>query len=71
LQDRLPGVSSYFKGAPGEWRVGVPQYARAETKDVYPGIDVIWHDDAGLCPGVNYADHAHAFTDEDRSASAQ
>src|SRR5579871_3511795 len=46
-EDRRPGISSYFKGPAARWRVGVPQYSRATAKDVYPGIDVLWHEDGG------------------------
>ena len=47
VEDRLPGISSYFKGPATHWRLGVPQYSRATAKEVYPGIDVSWHEDGG------------------------
>jgi uncharacterized protein (TIGR03437 family) len=46
-RDRLPGISSYFKGPAARWRLGVPQYARVTAEAVYPGIDVAWHEDSG------------------------
>ena len=47
LTNKLPGVSSYFIGAPEHWRTGIPQYGRAKAEGLYRGIDVEWHDDAG------------------------
>src|SRR5437588_6882500 len=41
---RLPGVSNYFFGNdPKRWRTGVPHYLRVESKDIYPGIDVVYY----------------------------
>ncbi len=42
--DRLPGKSNYFIGNdPKKWHTDVPNYAKVELKDVYPGIDLIYH----------------------------
>jgi hypothetical protein len=44
--DRLPGVSNYFIGNdPHRWRTNVPQYARVEYQDVYPGVNLAFHGD--------------------------
>src|SRR5438132_674484 len=41
---KLPGVSNYFFGNdPKRWRTGVPHYLRVESKDIYPGIDVVYY----------------------------
>src|SRR5438132_3684861 len=38
-RDELPGKSNYFIGNdPSKWRTNVPQYARVEYEDVYPGV---------------------------------
>jgi hypothetical protein len=42
--DRLAAGSNYFIGNdPGKWHTDVPNYAKVELKDVYPGIDLIYH----------------------------
>jgi hypothetical protein len=42
--DKLKGKSNYFIGNdPKKWRTNVPNYARVLAKDVYPGIDQIFH----------------------------
>jgi hypothetical protein len=42
--DRLPGKSNYFIGNnPKKWHTDVPNYAGVELKNVYPGIDLIYH----------------------------
>jgi hypothetical protein len=44
--DLLPGVSNYFIGNdPHRWRTNVPQYARVEYQDVYPGVNLAFHGD--------------------------
>ena len=38
-QNKLPGKSNYFIGSdPQDWRTDVPNYAKVEYQDVYPGI---------------------------------
>jgi len=40
----LPGTVNYFVGSdPVRWRTGIPTYARAQFKSVYPGIDLIYY----------------------------
>lgn len=42
--DKLPGVINYYIGNdPSKWRTNVPQYARVEYHDVYPGVDLAFH----------------------------
>jgi hypothetical protein len=42
--DELPGKSNYFIGNdPKKWRTNVPTYAKVRYKDVYPGIDLVYH----------------------------
>lgn len=45
--DRMAARSNYFIGNdPKKWRTDVPNYAKVELKDVYPGIDLIYHGSA-------------------------
>ena len=37
------GATGSFTGDPSRWRTGVPDYARVGFRDVYPGIDVVYH----------------------------
>ncbi len=40
----LPGKSNYFIGNdPAKWRTNVPTYSKIRYRDVYPGIDVVYH----------------------------
>jgi hypothetical protein len=40
----LPGTVNYFLGSdPDRWRSGIPTYARAQFKSVYPGIDLVYY----------------------------
>jgi hypothetical protein len=42
----LPGKSNYFIGNdPAKWRTNIPSYAKVKHKDVYPGVDMIYHGD--------------------------
>ena len=42
--DELPSRSNYYIGNdPQQWKTGVPQYARVQYKDVYPGVDLIYY----------------------------
>jgi len=42
--DKLPGKSNYFIGNdPKKWRTNVPHYARVRYREVYPGVDVVYH----------------------------
>ncbi len=45
--DRMAGRSNYFIGNdPKKWHTDVPNYAKVELKNVYPGIDLIYHGSA-------------------------
>jgi hypothetical protein len=42
----LPGKSNYFFGRdPSKWITGVPQYSGVTYRQVYPGIDLVYHGD--------------------------
>jgi hypothetical protein len=44
----LPGKSSYYIGNdPSKWRSGIPQFARVEYKNVYPGVDLVYYGNQG------------------------
>jgi uncharacterized repeat protein (TIGR01451 family) len=46
--DRLPGTSNYFIGNdPAKWHRDLPQFARVQDHDLYPGIDLIFHGNQG------------------------
>jgi YD repeat-containing protein len=41
---KLPGVSNYLLGQdPSRWRIGVPHYAEVVYREMYPGIDLVFH----------------------------
>ena len=43
-QDRLPGVSNYFRGSdPAKWQTGIPQFGQVKFSGVYPGIDLVYY----------------------------
>ena len=42
--DEQSNKSNYFVGKdPGKWHAGVPNYARVASRQLYPGIDLIYH----------------------------
>ena len=44
--EALPGVTNYYIGAdPKNWRLGVRNFAKLRTKDVYPGVDIVYYGD--------------------------
>src|SRR5437867_5491725 len=46
--DELPGKSHYFIGNnPAKWQTHVPHYARVAYREVYPGIDLVYHEARG------------------------
>jgi hypothetical protein len=46
--EKLPGKSNYFIGNdPARWRQNVPQYARVEYAQVYPGVDLVYYGSQG------------------------
>lgn len=39
-----PGIVNYFIGRdPANWRTNIPTYARVRYKNIYPGIDLVYH----------------------------
>lgn len=59
--DRLPGISNYLLGNdPSQWRTNVPNYAKVQYRNVYPGIDLVYYGgqqqleyDFTVTPGVD------------------
>ena len=46
--DRMPSVRNYMIGNdPSKWHLGVPSFARVAYRDVYPGVDLVYHDESG------------------------
>lgn len=46
--DELPGKTNYFIGNdPKKWRTDVPNYAKAEYKGVYPGVNLVYYGNQG------------------------
>ena len=46
--DELPGKLNYFIGNdPRKWRNGVSAYSKVKYRDVYPGVDVVYHGSQG------------------------
>src|SRR5262245_17006870 len=42
--NQLPGVSNYFIGNdPSKWRTNIPTYAKAQYRDIYPGVDMVFY----------------------------
>jgi hypothetical protein len=43
-RDLQEGKSHYFQGSDtGQWRNDVPQYAKVQYEDVYPGVDLVYY----------------------------
>lgn len=41
----LPGKSNYFIGNdPSKWRSNIPHFSRVAYREVYPGVDLVFHD---------------------------
>jgi hypothetical protein len=61
--DRQPGVTNYLIGLDKSlWRTGVPQFGKAESRRLYPGVDVVYYPsedhieyDLQLAPHANRA----------------
>ena len=59
--DELPGKSSYFMGRdPNRWHSEIPNYARVQYRDVFPGVDLVYYGHQGrleydfvLAPGAD------------------
>lgn len=46
--DQLPGKVNYLKGNdPSKWRSDIPTYGSVAYREVYPGIDLVFHGEAG------------------------
>ncbi len=46
--DKLPGKANYFAGNdPRKWHTDIPMYARVSYRDIYPGIDLVFYENAG------------------------
>jgi hypothetical protein len=42
--ESLPGHSNYFIGNdPSQWRRNIPQFARVQYRDIYPGVDLAFY----------------------------
>lgn len=60
-RDELRGKSNYLLGDdPKKWRTNVPNYARVEYSNIYPGVNLIYYghqgqleDDFEVAPGAN------------------
>jgi uncharacterized protein (TIGR03437 family) len=72
--DRLESTSNYFIGnQPSGWQTAIPQYGRVRYKNVYPGIDVVYHGadrqleyDFVLAPGADPGRIELAYEGADR-----
>ena len=46
--EELAGKSNYFIGSdPQQWQTNIPNYARVEYRDVYPGVDLVYYGNEG------------------------
>jgi hypothetical protein len=71
--EALPGRVNYFLGSdPAAWHAGVPMFAKARFREVYPGVDVVYygHDrqlefDFIVAPGADAAPLAFEITGAD------
>lgn len=47
-EQQLPGKSNYFIGSdPAKWQRNVPQFGEVRYREVYPGIDLVYHGNQG------------------------
>ncbi len=75
-QERRPGIVNYFIGNdPSHWHGNIPTFARVEYKDVYPGIDIVYHGNNGrleydfvVSPGADPTRIRMAFSGSDQVA---
>ncbi|MEJ7764716.1 MAG: SBBP repeat-containing protein [Acidimicrobiales bacterium] len=75
-EDRASSRSSYFTARdPSRWVSDVPDYQRVVYRQVYPGIDLVWHGQGGrleydfvVAPGADPSVIAESFTGVDRLA---
>ncbi|HTW80790.1 MAG TPA: putative Ig domain-containing protein [Terracidiphilus sp.] len=60
-RDPLPGKTNYFIGNdPKQWHTNVPNYSAVEYRNLYPGVDAVFHGDNqrlefdfDIAPGAN------------------
>ena len=46
--NELPGKTNYFRGRdPQHWQTNLPNYARVQYQDIYPGIDLVYYGNRG------------------------
>jgi hypothetical protein len=72
--DQLPGKSNYLIGTdPDKWRTNIPQYARVQYRNVYPGVDMVYRGnqrqleyDFIVAPGANPDDIKLSFNGMER-----
>jgi hypothetical protein len=76
-QAPLPGRVHYARGTQAGWRQDVPLYARVVYRDLYPGIDLVFHDERGrleydfvVAPGVDPAIVRLAFAGDPAALQA-
>jgi hypothetical protein len=47
-EEPLQGVTNYMSGADrSKWHTDIPNYARVKYREVYPGVDVVYHSNQG------------------------
>src|SRR5580700_3223916 len=47
-RDKLPGVANYLMGSTHtKWPTNVPTYAKTQSQNVYPGIDLVYYGTQG------------------------
>lgn len=44
---KLPGISNHLVGDSTRWRRGIPGYSRAIYRQLYPGVDLVFHGKRG------------------------
>src|SRR5215467_13475693 len=72
--DQQQGVSNFFKGPNnGQWTESVPHFSRVRYRNVYPGIDLLYHGnqhqleyDFNLEPHANPGNISLEFSGVDR-----
>ncbi|MFQ5709738.1 MAG: SBBP repeat-containing protein, partial [bacterium] len=53
--EELPGKSNYFIGKdPKQWRTNVPNYARVQYRDIYPGVDLLYYGNPAAAGQLEY-----------------
>src|ERR1019366_7468156 len=66
---RLKGVVNYYEGRDrSKWQSGVPTFGRVRYREIYPGIDLVYHGENGrlefdfeVAPGASPAEIALAL----------